>query len=133
MADDQKFIDAILYEPENVSLRSVYADWLEERGDPRADFLRLHLDNPKSPKLRTLAKRIDPIWLGLMNACLRPGAVVAIIGGDLEGMEATIREVDLRRGIARVWPHIFCRPYALPEVSLTQLYSIGSRYGRKKR
>jgi uncharacterized protein (TIGR02996 family) len=35
------FIRAILHSPRDYLLRLVYADWLEERGDPRAEYLRL--------------------------------------------------------------------------------------------
>lgn len=43
MNDDKDFIRAILADPADDTLRLVYADWLEERGDPRAEFLRLEL------------------------------------------------------------------------------------------
>ena len=44
MNEENKFIRAILDDPRDVNLRLVYADWLEERGDPdsarRAEYLR---------------------------------------------------------------------------------------------
>ena len=53
--------------------REVYADWLEEHGDPaRADFLRLlqqriDVDDPRYDrwlrKLHALREKIDPAWL----------------------------------------------------------------------
>jgi uncharacterized protein (TIGR02996 family) len=39
---DEVFLRAILAEPEDSASRLVYADWLEERGDPRAEVLRLN-------------------------------------------------------------------------------------------
>lgn len=42
--EELSFLDNIFAEPEELSLRSVYADWLEERGDPRAELLRLRLE-----------------------------------------------------------------------------------------
>ena len=39
--NDQVFIEAILASPDDASLRLVYADWLEERGDPRGEYVRL--------------------------------------------------------------------------------------------
>ena len=39
--DEKRFIDAILANPTDLSAREIYADWLEERGDVRAEFLRL--------------------------------------------------------------------------------------------
>jgi uncharacterized protein (TIGR02996 family) len=40
MTDDD-FIQAIVASPDDDELRLVYADWLEEQGDPRGDYLRL--------------------------------------------------------------------------------------------
>src|SRR5207245_672222 len=41
MTDDQSFLDAIIADPDNLTLRLVYADYLEDKGDPRADFIRV--------------------------------------------------------------------------------------------
>jgi uncharacterized protein (TIGR02996 family) len=35
------FVQAILDDPDDDSLRLIYADWLEERGDPRGEFIRV--------------------------------------------------------------------------------------------
>lgn len=42
MNQDEAFIADIVAHPEDPSLRLIYADWLEEHGDPRAEYLRLH-------------------------------------------------------------------------------------------
>jgi len=41
MSQENAFLQAILDDPDNDDLRLVYADWLEERGDPRGEFIRL--------------------------------------------------------------------------------------------
>jgi uncharacterized protein (TIGR02996 family) len=41
MSDDEPFLRAILAAPEDTATRLIYADWLEERGDPRSEYLRL--------------------------------------------------------------------------------------------
>jgi uncharacterized protein (TIGR02996 family) len=41
MNDDHGFLRNLLASPGDGALRLVYADWLEERGDPRAKYLRL--------------------------------------------------------------------------------------------
>jgi uncharacterized protein (TIGR02996 family) len=41
MNDETPFIEAILANPEDEAPRLIYADWLEERGDARGEFLRL--------------------------------------------------------------------------------------------
>jgi uncharacterized protein (TIGR02996 family) len=47
MLDHQPFIETILDRPSDDGPRLVYADWLEERGDPRADWLRLSIRGSK--------------------------------------------------------------------------------------
>ena len=39
--DRQAFIDAILAEPDDDALRLAFSDWLEERGDPYGEFIRV--------------------------------------------------------------------------------------------
>lgn len=55
MSDHEAFLRGILANPEDDSLRLVYADWLEERGDPRAEFIRVQCELAKLPA-------DDPKW-----------------------------------------------------------------------
>lgn len=41
MPEDEPFIRALLAAPDDQTTRLVYADWLDDRGDPRAEYLRL--------------------------------------------------------------------------------------------
>jgi uncharacterized protein (TIGR02996 family) len=41
--EDKAFIQAIIDDPQDDSLRMIYADWLEERGDPRGEFIRVQV------------------------------------------------------------------------------------------
>jgi uncharacterized protein (TIGR02996 family) len=41
MREDAAFLQAIAADPADEAVRAVYADWLEERGDPRAECLQL--------------------------------------------------------------------------------------------
>lgn len=62
----QDFIDAILAEPDNNEPRLVYADWLEERGDPRAEFIRAQCELTRkkiSRKMRTLLQEREQTLL----------------------------------------------------------------------
>ena len=43
MTDDLTFLRGLLATPKDDLLRLVYADWLEENGDPRSTFLRLEV------------------------------------------------------------------------------------------
>ncbi|MFO0810388.1 MAG: TIGR02996 domain-containing protein [Gemmataceae bacterium] len=42
--DDEAFLAAILAHPDDDLPRLVYADWLDDRGDPRGEFIRLEIE-----------------------------------------------------------------------------------------
>jgi uncharacterized protein (TIGR02996 family) len=56
MDEDDTFQRAIGLNPDDPLRRLVYADWLDERGDPRGEYLRL------ITRLRELRGEIDPEW-----------------------------------------------------------------------
>jgi uncharacterized protein (TIGR02996 family) len=69
------FLQAIKDEPEDDTPRLVLADWLEERGDPRSELLRVQVEvarlPPDAPQIRMLAPREQQLlrqhadtWLG---------------------------------------------------------------------
>jgi len=73
MSDTLPFLRAIAEEPDDDACRLVFADWLEERGDWRAEFLRLDCrlkgmaegeDGPAALKARwdELWSRLSPGW-----------------------------------------------------------------------
>src|SRR5262244_1895825 len=77
MSQDEGFLQAIIEEPDDVGLRLIYADWLDERGDPRGEFIRVQCqleglrwdwDDPEFAKLK--AREIELLnahereWLG---------------------------------------------------------------------
>ncbi len=77
MTDDAAFMEALRARPADDALRSIYADWLEENGDPRGEYLRIELQmvrlskqGKKNPGLQdrqqALRVRIDPMWLAAM-------------------------------------------------------------------
>jgi uncharacterized protein (TIGR02996 family) len=43
MTHDEAFLRAIIADPDDDGPRLVYADWLEERGDPQGEFIRVQL------------------------------------------------------------------------------------------
>src|SRR5262245_36122621 len=72
MTDEEALIRAILAAPGDWPFRLVYADWLEERGDPRAEYLRLLCSLAKwgsdpYARLRELHPGLDPEWVELMH------------------------------------------------------------------
>ena len=90
MSDEANFLEGIQASPDDLFLRLVYADWLEERGDPRSEYLRvdgelLRLMSSLSPKasdvdrklkqlrsrLKKLSKTLDAAWVAIFDG-LRP-------------------------------------------------------------
>jgi uncharacterized protein (TIGR02996 family) len=66
MTDDEAFIRVILDSPGDEAPRLVYADWLEERGDPRSAYLRAEREAVKTgdtSELAKLAVGLDPVWV----------------------------------------------------------------------
>jgi uncharacterized protein (TIGR02996 family) len=90
MDQEQAFLQAMLEDPRDLALRLIFADWLEEHGDPRGELLRLtHLltqdtEQPNRPQmedwLRWLldagVQPIGPFWtnaVGMRFAWVPPG------------------------------------------------------------
>jgi uncharacterized protein (TIGR02996 family) len=79
VSEEEAYLRAILASPEDPSVRLVYADWLEERGESqRAEYLRLgaHLaanppgDEPARALRRRMVElraRLPPGWLALLG------------------------------------------------------------------
>lgn len=79
MADEDALVRAILENPRDDSLRLIYADWLEERGDVRGEFLRVEaqiatsgqVERKERNKLRArldeLRRTIGKEWLALLD------------------------------------------------------------------
>lgn len=77
---DDAFLRAVVADPDDVALRLVYADWLEEREDPRGEYLRLLLaldaadlttieDHELRARLRTHRTEIDLHWIAQVQHC----------------------------------------------------------------
>jgi len=78
MNGEAAFLRAIPSRPGDDLPRLVFADWLDERGDPRGDFIRLHLalsaaapDHPDrvagEHELSFLRKGCDAAWLAVIE------------------------------------------------------------------
>ena len=73
MSEEQSFLDALAADPADDLTRLVYADWLDDRGDPRAGYLRLVCELARMPEadmlesaagdaLIALSPVLDPHW-----------------------------------------------------------------------
>jgi uncharacterized protein (TIGR02996 family) len=78
MSEHKSFVRAILENPHDPQLRLIFADWLEERGDARGDFLRLEVElkgmareDERYPalaaRLEELRQLIGPKWLAVLD------------------------------------------------------------------
>src|SRR5438093_1094848 len=82
MGDREGFLRAIAEDPEDDAPRLVFADWLEEQGDPRGEFMRLQVHLARLPendhrravleeRERELLDRHAVDWLGPLHEQLR--------------------------------------------------------------
>jgi uncharacterized protein (TIGR02996 family) len=90
MSDEAAFLAAIIANPDDDTPRLVYADWLDENGDPdRAEFIRLQIDSARGltdrrkiavrDRLEELEKANRDEWLAPLRAAC-DGGVKAVFG-----------------------------------------------------
>ncbi|MBA3541367.1 MAG: ribosomal protein L7/L12 [Deltaproteobacteria bacterium] len=66
MSDDleRQLLAAIQQSPDDEDARAVYADWLEDRGDVRGEYLRLEAQLHRIPaRLTALSQLINASWI----------------------------------------------------------------------
>jgi uncharacterized protein (TIGR02996 family) len=118
MDQEQAFLQAMREQPRDLTTRLVFADWLEERGDPRGELLRLThtltqaTDQPNrhelEDRLRSLlaagVQPVGPFWmnsLGIRFAWVPPG--VFLMGSPAtetdRGEDETQHRVRLTKGL----------------------------------
>src|SRR5437764_13946726 len=82
MTPDEAFLADIIEHPDDDTPRLVYADYLDERGDPRAEFIRVQCQLAKLPegdarreeleaRERALLKAHKKEWLGPLNRLVK--------------------------------------------------------------
>lgn len=122
MNEEAGFIAALLADPDDRTALLVYADWLQERDDPRAEYLRLLVaEKPNVQRLSRLRRKLDHQWRHVIDTRhLRPGVRVRICGGSFDSSEGTIRTVTDDRQIATVRVTFWRRPLDV-EIQLSQL------------
>src|SRR5688572_680687 len=80
--DDVAFQRAIMANPADTTLKLVYADWLQDRADPRAEFVRLQLQLNGMVGQESVAQaaewlgnkgdNLDPKWVAFMTTLAQP-------------------------------------------------------------
>jgi uncharacterized protein (TIGR02996 family) len=67
MNEEAGFIAALLADPDDRTVLLVYADWLDERDDPRAEYLRLLAAEQRNvARLAALRRVLDIGWVMLL-------------------------------------------------------------------
>jgi uncharacterized protein (TIGR02996 family) len=67
--EEAGFIAALFADPADRTTLLVYADWLDDRGDPRAEFLRILVAPvPKPGRLAELQLVLDIGWMQLISS-----------------------------------------------------------------
>ncbi|MBN9120370.1 MAG: TIGR02996 domain-containing protein [Planctomycetes bacterium] len=70
MNEEEAFIRAIVGNPGDDLPRLVYADWLDDRDDPRGAYLRAECEAVETgdvARLRKLAVGLDPVWVARVS------------------------------------------------------------------
>ena len=69
MSDEDAFIRALRERPDDETTRLVYTDWLDDRADPRAEYLRAEAAwvalQPPDEQYRPLYRRVSQLAAGL--------------------------------------------------------------------
>jgi uncharacterized protein (TIGR02996 family) len=102
--EEAGFIAALLAEPDDRTTLLVYADWLDERSDPRAEYLRLLVANRSDQqRLAQLRHTLDRDWVQLVDyRHWKVGRQARISEGEFTGYEGNIVEVSDDRRMVRV-------------------------------
>jgi len=100
MTHDHAFLQAVLDEPDDDAPRLIYADWLEERGDPRGEFIRVQCALERLPMgaaaRRELKARERHLEAAHRRAWLGPLYRLAYLWGFRRGFaeEVAVRAQD---------------------------------------
>jgi uncharacterized protein (TIGR02996 family) len=84
----EAFITAIVADPVDDTLRLVFADWLEEQGDPQGEFIRIQVEL----HLRSLGSRTPTACSGVPSEVLQARAV-ELFARHIDAWEKPLRDL----------------------------------------
>lgn len=136
MTEEQSFLNAILSNPADTTAKLVYADWLDDRGDHRAEILRLKVKltqlEPESAEFSIAQNRLNrleptasPNWLILLDGpvwCLA-GNIIAEHpfgpGGQVTRSGTRLFRPNTKVYLSDLWNSAYIlQPEALPFMRL---------------
>ena len=122
MNEEAGFIAALLAEPDDRTTLLVYADWLDERNDPRGQYLRELTEKwPNQRRLDELRRTLDSDWVNLIDTRdFRVGSRVWVTEGEFEQDEGKLLSITPDRRNATVLIDRWDRGLEV-ELQLTQL------------
>lgn len=139
MVDDAAFLSNILAAPEDPLPRRAYADWLEDKGDTRAEYLRMDADRLNAvqqalatpdwervraeweAKVEGAGKTLDRDWLAFMNSLGRPFAPHTF---HIDAVRPPFSEPVGWRGDVITLESHFCSPRSYEPSLLTDLRAV---------
>jgi uncharacterized protein (TIGR02996 family) len=81
---EAELLAAIYADPGDDAARAVYADWLQERGDPRGELIAMQLAGRVGPRERLLLERHERTWLGALEPIVSYSGLVFCRGFPAE-------------------------------------------------
>ena len=108
MSEEQAFLSAIIANPDDQTAKLVYADWLQERGDPRAEIVRLKVAVDVQAegwvavreRLAELEPTVPATWLVMLD-----GPVWCVTGNVVESRPYGPGGAETRRGTRLFQPN----------------------------
>jgi uncharacterized protein (TIGR02996 family) len=120
MSEEDALVRAILAAPDDAAPRLVYADWLEERGDPRGEYLRCQCERaglpPAHPRNAALRARQEELRRQ-HPAVILPWLARLALGR----VQALLERMGRDRGEgAKEWPEVYTPGPRLTERALAR-------------
>src|SRR5437899_1081940 len=104
MSTEKAFLTAISADPDDLAVRLIYADWLEERGDVRSEFVRVQVQlfglKAGAPEYQALKLRENDLRVQCPThwaAILDPG-VWCLVGNVIDEHASGPSGQETRRG-----------------------------------
>jgi len=126
---EREFLEAIRDDRDDDTHRLIYADWLEEEGDPRAEFVRLKIE------LHALGKFADPRVTYPLKKRVSDIRLTSLANVQQELMQIGVNRFEYRRGVldevsiparrvVEVLPAVLAYAPALSTINIPDLESV---------
>jgi uncharacterized protein (TIGR02996 family) len=118
MSPDDAFLADIIANPDDDNLRLIYADYLDERGDPRGEFIRVQIELARLAPGQDVDSRRGFVEGGTLSTANRVECVLAQVTAERAGLahgrypELKRREADLLDAHGERWAEPV-RPFVL--------------------